>query len=501
MKLPFEPNPDRLFPWAAVRPVNVFAEPQPEGSEWPFILHGVAGLTAAATVGTGPIQGMCVMGSLVYVVSGGKLYSVNSGGASTLLGTMSLSAGPVTMENNGVQVSIVENNTQYTYNVSTGVFAQVTDAAFLGASNVSYIDGYGVYGGVGAYSRQWFASNLNDFRGYNALNFYTLNSSSSNVIRTFVDHRQVWIFGGLSTEVWVNSGTFPTPFKIMAGAVIERGCGAALSVAKIDNSIVWLGNDRIVYRANGIGAPARISSFPMDDQVRQYLDVSDALSFAWTERGHWFYAITFPQANSGLGATWVYDASSGMWHERSSAANGVGRWRANCIAFAFGQNWVGDCVSGVIYRIDPDVQSEGGSTLARIASFKPLEAEATFATASKLQLLAAVGTGDGTFVERTVDLTTEDGTSYLLTETGLRLWAQGQYVPNEPKAMLQWSNDGGRTWSNEHWASLGAGGDYLARPIWRRLGQFRRRIYRLTITDPVAVKLYGADTDIKAGAP
>ena len=38
-----------------------------------------------------------------------------------------------------------------------------------------------------------------------------------------------------------------------------------------------------------------------------------------------------------------------------------------------------------------------------------------------------------------------------------------------PQAFLTWSDDGGRTFSNEYWASLGAIGEYKTRIHWHRL--------------------------------
>jgi hypothetical protein len=51
--------------------------------------------------------------------------------------------------------------------------------------------------------------------------------------------------------------------------------------------------------------------------------------------------------------------------------------------------------------------------------------------------------------------------------------------------MLQWSDDGGSTWSTEHWTQVGMQGQYKARAIWRRIGQARDRIYRVAVSDPV----------------
>lgn len=68
-----------------------------------------------------------------------------------------------------------------------------------------------------------------------------------------------------------------------------------------------------------------------------------------------------------------------------------------------------------------------------------------------------------------------------------------------PKAMLDWSDDGGHTWSNELWRSIGKIGDYDARAKWNRLGSSRNRIFRVTISDPVKKVIMGAYAPIIIG--
>jgi hypothetical protein len=66
-------------------------------------------------------------------------------------------------------------------------------------------------------------------------------------------------------------------------------------------------------------------------------------------------------------------------------------------------------------------------------------------------------------------------------------------ITTNPKAMLRWSNDGGSTWSSEHWVSIGQLGRYQNRAIWRRLGQARDRIFEVSISDPVKAVIVSAN--------
>ena len=71
---------------------------------------------------------------------------------------------------------------------------------------------------------------------------------------------------------------------------------------------------------------------------------------------------------------------------------------------------------------------------------------------------------------------------------------------SDPQAMLQWSDDGGETWSNERWTTIGKVGRFLTRVIWRRLGSFRQRQFKVVISDPVPVVIMGAYVEVDSGS-
>lgn len=80
------------------------------------------------------------------------------------------------------------------------------------------------------------------------------------------------------------------------------------------------------------------------------------------------------------------------------------------------------------------------------------------------------------------------------TEVGLP-YGQG----SDPQVLLRWSDDGGKTWSNEHWCSAGLIGDYRRRVIWRRLGRSRDRVFQVSMTDPVKWALVDSYLDAEPG--
>jgi hypothetical protein len=70
----------------------------------------------------------------------------------------------------------------------------------------------------------------------------------------------------------------------------------------------------------------------------------------------------------------------------------------------------------------------------------------------------------------------------------------------DPQIMLDWSDDGARTWSQlKLWRSMGKIGEYLKRLRWLKMGQARQRVLRLRITDPVRRNFLGFYLDIEPG--
>ena len=74
---------------------------------------------------------------------------------------------------------------------------------------------------------------------------------------------------------------------------------------------------------------------------------------------------------------------------------------------------------------------------------------------------------------------------------------EGQGV--NPQIALSYSDDGGNTWSPEHWMSAGALGTYFTRVMWYQLGQSRDRVFRIVTSDPVAYRLIALYLNVQPG--
>ena len=452
------------------RMVNMFPEMTPDNGQTAAFLNRAPGLELLQSVGTGPIRALWAHqtnGSDFYVVSGGEVYKLNSmTGAPTLLGTVS-GTGPVSIADNGTQIFFACNPDSYIYNEATNVFAQITDPDFPGAVTVGYLDGYFVFNEPNS-QRVWVTSLL-DGLSVDPLDFASAEGSPDGLVGLIVDHREAWLFGTDSVEVWYDAGLPDFPLARIQGAFNEIGCVAAFSIAKLDNGLFWLGTDArgqgIVYRANGYTGQ-RISTHAIEYAIAQYGNIADAIAYTYQQEGHAFYVLTFPSGD----ATWVYDVSTQAWHERAGWDNGeFVRHRSNCQCNFGGNIIVGDYENGNIYKFSLDIYADNGGIQKWLRSWRALPTgqnnlKRTAHHSLQLNCESGVGLNDG----------------------------QG----SDPQAMLRWSDDGGHTWSNEHWSPMGKIGAYYQRVFWRRLGmtlKLRDRVYEVSGTDPVKIAIMGAE--------
>ena len=457
---------------AADRLINLYAESVQEGQTAAFF-NRAPGLRHLQDVGMGPVRGLWAHqthGDDFYVASGNEFYKVTGLTATPiLLGTIT-GDGPVSIADNGTQLFIACNPDGFIYNEATDVFQQITDPDFAGAVTVAYLDGYFVFNQPD--SEVVWVTSLLDGTSVDPLDFASVEASPDLMVALAAVHRELWMFGSNSIEVWYDAGNVDFPLAPIQGAFIETGCVAPFSVAKLDNSVWWLGQDDrgqgMIFRSAGYAAK-RISTHAVEWQIQQYLTLSDAVAYTYQQDGHSFYVLNFPTANT----TWVYDVATGMWHERAGFVNGdFTRSRANCQCNFKGTIIVGDYQDGSIYALDLNVYADDDRPQKWLRSWRALAPDTNTLKRSSQHTLQ------------------------LILESGVGL-ASGQ--GDDPQVMLRWSDDGGHTWSREHWVSIGKLGASGTRAIWRRLGmtqKLRDRVYEVSGTDPVKIAIMGAELDV-----
>ena len=452
------------------RCVNLYLESdEGKGGKNPAMLVGTPGLKAFGTVpGAGGIRALFALPTAeLLAVRGAQVYRVNPSGAATLVGALLTSAGPVSIDSNGESALLVDGVARYSLDLLT-VGAPIVVDSTDPSDRVAFIDGYLIVNRTA--TQQFLVSDLFSTT-FDPTSFASAEGSPDKLVALIADHRELWLFGQISTEVWSNSGNVDFPFERIPGAFIQTGCAAPFSVCRMDNSIFWLGADErgtgMIWRADGY-RPTRISTHAIEREIQSYPVTSDAIAYAYQQEGHAFYVLTFPTADR----TWVYDASVGEWHERGwfDAFGVQHRHRPSCCAQYQGRVVVGDWQTGELSTYDLETYTERGEPIRRIRTgYHDASPDLTVTTFDDFQ----------------VDM-----------ESGVGLQA-GQGV--NPQAMLRFSDDGGRTWSTEAWASFGRVGEYTARARWRRLGRARDRVFEVTVTDPVKVIMLGAAINSMGG--
>ncbi len=132
--------------------------------------------------------------------------------------------------------------------------------------------------------------------------------------------------------------------------------------------------------------------------------------------------------------------STGAWAERRSL--GYDNYRGSCAVQAYGGTVMGDGYTGKLYNPSLDAQTEDGDVIPVEITLPGIQTDRAKSTLYSFELYCETGVG-----------TSDDP---------------------DPQVILQYSKDGGRTFSNEVARPLGAIGEYLTRCIWRLGVQFRQ---------------------------
>lgn len=483
------------------RAVNIYPEIVESGSGkegQQLYYKSTPGLRELFEVGDGPIRLIYVdkpgknddnPPNRIYIVSGNKLFRTSfvSGAWETpyqVTGEFNTNTGPVRVvgKNQDRVVELMFADGQYLYGYSKvydpansldeETFEEIPpDEEMRGGTSLAWIDGFTIFNSSD--SDRFYVSDYGVF-GFNALNFASSEGDPDKIVSLVASNRYLWIFNERSVEVWSNTGNSDFPFERISGGFIEKGCLAPYSTSKIDGTVFWLGRDEagegVVFAASGF-TPQRISTHAIEYAISTYANPEKATSYTYQQGGHSFYVLNFDEA------TWVYDLSTRLWHERAftNTDSDLERHRADCVAYSsdVGMHLAGDYETNKIYHLDENYFKDGESVITRLRTSPHVSASGKFI-----------------FYHRFI----------LDMQTGIGL-VSGQ--GSNPMVMLTFSNDGGYTWSSESWQSAGTStgliGEFTKRVIWNRLGRARDRVFKIKITDPVPVVLLSADLDMEVG--
>jgi len=424
-----------------VRLENFYAERTPMSAAG-YALLPLPGMAAYLTRGSGVIRGLYqqdgVFSGALFAVSGTTLYR----GASSL-GTVS-GTDRIEWAARSGRLYILGAGIVYEYDGSTLAALAFPDAALV----ASICDLNGIL----------FAARADTGRihymlpgevVWNALDYQTAEREEDPVLALRSTADEIWAFGSSSVEPFYPTGIAEQPLQRADGRSYNLGIRHRDTARCMDNAVFWVDEQGRVVRDGGV-----VSNYGIAERIQRATSLS-AFDFGW--QGHEFYALEI-----GGEGTFLYDLSSGEWSERTTYGATV--WAAKCALQIDELVLIGGLSGGAIYQLDADALDDAGSPLIR--AFTCAVPSQVPERVSNLLLNCSVGN-----------------------------------AASEPTISLRWSDDQGVTFAEWREASLGAVGEYRKRVCWRALGMmdFPGRIYEFRVSDPVALRVSGADYNAPMG--
>jgi len=188
-----------------------------------------------------------------------------------------------------------------------------------------------------------------------ALHFATAESSPDGLVASRALAGELFLFGRRSAEVWQPTGDSDAAFLRAAGRTFSRGCLARDTLHRFDNSLIWVGDDAVVYRLGNV--PQRISDHSIEERLRKRTGEPSAMVLE--HDGHKFYVLKIPGQGS-----FVYDPASpakGVWPQFAWAQG-----NPHVATFAAdGTCLVGEESSGIVSTLDPSTNADRGDVMVR----------------------------------------------------------------------------------------------------------------------------------------
>ena len=473
---------------SAGRLVNCYAEATGEGEGARIKRVRVPGLTSFLTSSESGFRGMAQVSifgtpTLFAAFNGVFVTGTAAGGALTVVDDLP-GSGPVYFAQNfelpnPQKVVVTENGV---FQVTAGAVFPYPDGDLSTpdiVNGVTSIDGYFVFT-QGIQASRIYASELNS-TDVNALSFGQANTKPDRLVRPINFGGRLLIFGRETLEIWIDVAASPFPFQ--RSVALPVGLIGPDAIAGFEDGwsagLLWVANDTTVRQLDGY-TPTKVSPPDLDRLLARDTDPEALIASVYVVDGHPMWSI------SGETFTWSYDLSTKKWHERVSFSDaemiadsfgdsGAPRWRGLQTCRAFDRWLVGDRFSGNILKIDPTNHSEVG---------KPLVMRLDAAPVKQFPQRIRVARAD-------FDL-----------ETGVGVTVGTDPIQTDPVVMISYSDDGGVNWSNPVHRQMGRQAvDKLISVHRTGMTSRHGRQWRLEISDPVYVAVFGGDMSAELRQP
>lgn len=461
-----------------------------------------------------PNRGLIQNRGQVFGVNGNIIFEILSTGEFIFQGNCANDGKPVSMVANGNgQVFIASAGLGYYIPAGSGPSraGQITSPGFLGSSTATFQDGYIIVTTPGSSQFQISGDDDNptgDVTKWNAANVSIQAGIQDNLAAVKSNQEYLYVLGERRSLIYDNVGNQGIggfPFQIYNDTILEIGTCAPASVCALG---LIAGDTIAAVSQNEDGAAQafvieglrvnRISTFAVEQFWASYGDVSDARGFTKQWKGHVFWQVTFPSANNGLGATWLYDRTVSLligkpcWHEATyTDYNGVQHARSEgSHCYAFGRHLVGstgiDGNPGAIYQL--------------------------YAPNDNVTPFCDTGDTDGTGTIGNMPIVRDRIAPHLWEGNKRRIFDSIEFEPErgvgldvaadqpgyDPVIILKWSNDYGKTFGSDFPLRLGKIGENELRVIQRRTGKARDRVFWVRCSDPVYSSFSNAELDVRA---
>jgi hypothetical protein len=438
--------------WQATgeRLVNLYAEPLAEGAQGRFALKAVPG-TARTVIASGAlVRGLASVpryddglpSDRLLALYDGGLFDILNGDDPVPLGAIPDDPRPTIAGDFGV-VTITAGGKYFVYDGTS--ITEPTAGAFSDFGAVEFLAGYTILTERNGRRFQWSA--IGDPTDLPGLNFATAETRDDILIRPLAIDGNLWLFNSTSIEIWGPTGLGNEQAFVRVGPVIERGLAGFGLLAKIPGGAFFVGDDGIAYLNGGTTELQPVSTPAVNEAIAAELPTA---AFYYEAAGHKFCVLRF----AGRPA-WVFDLSTGLWHERAEGVEGA--WGAQFAARAFGA-WYVAGFGGEIRRLGRIARDADGPLIRRAVS-RPMVAEGNRIVARQVTVLGQTGRTD---------------------------------LGRPASVQMRVSRDGGMTWGEFRTASLGALGQYQARAIFRSLGQARTFTAEMRVTDDAEIVLWSS---------
>jgi hypothetical protein len=449
-------------PLSSQQTINFYPKSTPLAKE-KFVMFSFPGLKLSGT-SAGADRGFHRMAETLYQVKGQSLFKITKDGAHTSLGAIA-GTDRCIMANDGLNLYIVSASSGvFKYNSDDEAITLVTDSNIVGAKSVAFINNQFIY------TNDLFSivSNVGDGSTANGLNIIGEESLPDNMVRDYIFDDIIYRASERSIVAWYNSGVGNPPIEKLQGRIFQVGLAAINSIDRTDDALYWLGDDFSIYQSSA-GAKLKISTDAISNEIQGYSTVSDAIANTFTIDGINFYCINFPSG----GKTFVLNETLGQqgWFELSSGTNG-GNYQGASFLGCYGKTFVADVSNGNVYTLDAKTYTNNGDSIKRVRTTGSVNSE-PFGVNGKM---------------------TQMSKAKFIMESGVGLISgQGE----DPRIMVEYSDDGGYTWKHGSWPRVGRLGERTLQIEFYNLTKFYDRIFRISTTDPVSYSIFSATIDLR----